>query len=85
MQGFRTHSSLETLRLHLCVTNIAIRCVTLQNPTLAVCYSLNNDDKHQVQETESCVVVVVSLENSQICKLLSKRYTDCIIRVVEGS
>ena len=38
MQGFTTHSALETLRLRLRVTNIAIRCKTLHNPTLVVCY-----------------------------------------------
>ena len=35
-----THSSLETLGLRLCVTNIAIHCKTLHNPMLVVCYSL---------------------------------------------
>ena len=34
MQGVTTDSSLETLRLHLCVINIAIHCKTLHNPTL---------------------------------------------------
>ena len=38
MQGFTTNSALETLRLRLRVTNIAIRCKTLHNPTLVVCY-----------------------------------------------
>ena len=38
MQGFTTHSALETLRLRLHVTNTAIRCKTLHNPTLVVCY-----------------------------------------------
>ena len=38
MQGFTTHSSLEILGLHLCVTNIAIHCKTLHNPTLAVLF-----------------------------------------------
>ena len=38
MQGFTTHSALETLRLHLRVTNITIRCKTLHNPTLVMCY-----------------------------------------------
>ena len=41
MQGFTTHSALETLRLRLRVTNIAIRCKTLHNPTLVVCYFYN--------------------------------------------
>ena len=36
MNSFTTHSSLETLRLHL--TNIAIRSKTLHSPTLVVCY-----------------------------------------------
>ena len=40
MQGFTTHSSLETVRLRLRVTNIVIRCKTLHNLTLVVCYSL---------------------------------------------
>ena len=30
---------LETLMLHLLVTNITIRCKILNNPTLVVCYS----------------------------------------------
>ena len=38
MWGFTTHSALETLRLRLRVTNIAIRCKTPHNPTLVVCY-----------------------------------------------
>ena len=42
MQGCTTHSALETLRLHLRVTNIAIRCKTLHNPTLVVCYFYNS-------------------------------------------
>ena len=42
MQGFTTHSSLETLRLRLCVTNIAIRCKTLHNPMLVMCYSFSH-------------------------------------------
>ena len=41
MHGFTTHSALETLGLRLRVTNIAIRCKTLHNPTLVVCYFYN--------------------------------------------
>ena len=42
IQGFTTHSALETLRLRLRITNIAIRCKTLHNPTLVMCYFYNN-------------------------------------------
>ena len=35
------HSSLETLMFRLCVNNIAIRCKTLYNLMLVMCYSLN--------------------------------------------
>ena len=41
MHSSTTHSSLETLRLRLRVTNIAIHCKTLHNPTLVVYYSLS--------------------------------------------
>ena len=46
MQGFTTHSSLETLRLKVClrVTNITICYKTLHNATLVVCYSLNKPE-----------------------------------------
>ena len=49
MQGFTTHSALETLRLRLRVTNIAIRCKTLHNPTLVMCYFYNI-----IAETKTC-------------------------------
>ena len=58
MQGFTTHSALETLRLRLHVTNIAIRCKTLHNPTLGVCYfyikvQIVPRDRHNVLQDTS--------------------------------
>ena len=48
MQGFTTHSALETLRLRLRVTNIAIHCKTLHNPTLVVCYFYIINERIQI-------------------------------------
>ena len=46
----RIYSSLETLRLLLRVTDIAIRCQTRHNPTLVVCCSLNNWSRNKKKE-----------------------------------
>ena len=40
--SFKTQSSLEPLRLRLRGPNITLLCKTQHNPTLVVCYSLNN-------------------------------------------